>query len=103
MPSPRARFGVALVLPGRTSFSGDALFSIRSRIPRVGRCDKLTRVTRVLDVLAILLFLAAAVAFGFGLRALGNRQDFEAIYLLLVGGFALRASTELLRPRGSAA
>jgi hypothetical protein len=60
-------------------------------------------VTRVLDVLAILLFLAAAVAFGFGLRALGGRQDFEAIYLLVVGGFALRASTELLRPRGSSA
>ena len=46
---------------------------------------------------------AAAVAFGFGLRALANRQDFEAIYLLVVGGFALRASTELLRPRGAAA
>jgi hypothetical protein len=60
-------------------------------------------VARALDVFAILLFLAAACAFGFGLRSLGNREDFEAIYLLIVGGFSLRASTELLRPRGGAA
>jgi hypothetical protein len=60
-------------------------------------------VGRALDIFALLLLAAAACAFGFGLRALGNREDFEAIYLLVVGGFALRASTELLRPRGSAA
>lgn len=58
---------------------------------------------RALDVFAILLLLSAVVAFGFGLRALGRHQDFEAIYLLLIGGFALRASTEMLRPRGGTA
>jgi hypothetical protein len=58
---------------------------------------------RALDVFAVLLLLGAAVAFGFGLRALGGHEDFEAIYLLIVGGFALRASTEILRPRGSSA
>ncbi|HTJ81674.1 MAG TPA: hypothetical protein VL400_08105 [Polyangiaceae bacterium] len=57
---------------------------------------------RALDVLAIALFLAAATAFAFGLLALGAQEDFRAIYLLVVGGLALRASTELLRPRGSA-
>jgi hypothetical protein len=60
-------------------------------------------VARALDLFAIVLFVAAACAFGFGLRALGSREDFEAIYLLVMGGFALRASTELLRPRGGAA
>ncbi|MFO0755234.1 MAG: hypothetical protein U0359_01980 [Byssovorax sp.] len=58
---------------------------------------------RALDVFAIFLFLAAGVAFAFGLRALGNREDFEAIYLLVIGGLSLRASTEILRPRGGAA
>ncbi|EYF00280.1 hypothetical protein [Chondromyces apiculatus] len=57
--------------------------------------------SRAIDVFAILLLLAAAAAFGFGIYALGNRQDFKALYLLLVGALALRASTELLRPRGS--
>jgi len=64
---------------------------------------KLPAVARALDIVAVLLLLAAAVAFGFGLRALGSHEDFEAIYLLLIGGFALRASTEILRPRGSSA
>lgn len=59
--------------------------------------------TRALDVFAILLLLAAAAAFGFGIRALGDREDFRAIYLLIIGALSLRASTELLRPRGSAA
>jgi hypothetical protein len=60
-------------------------------------------VSRALDVFAILLLLSAALAFGFGVRALGDREDFRAIYLLIVGGLALRASTELLRPRGGTA
>lgn len=59
--------------------------------------------TRVLDVFAILLLLSAAAAFGFGVRALGDREDFRALYLLVIGGLALRASTELLRPRGGTA
>ncbi|NUO52995.1 MAG: hypothetical protein HOV80_29465 [Polyangiaceae bacterium] len=59
--------------------------------------------SRAIDLLAILLVLVAAVAFGFGLHALGKNEDFRAIYLLVVGGLALRASTEILRPRGGAA
>jgi hypothetical protein len=60
-------------------------------------------VTRALDVFAIFLLVAAACAFGFGIRALGEREDFKAVYLLVVGGLSLRASTELLRPRGGTA
>jgi hypothetical protein len=60
-------------------------------------------VARAIDLFAILLLISAAGAFGFGLHALGDRRDFEAIYLLAVGGLALRASTELLRPRGGTA
>ncbi|MFO0550813.1 MAG: hypothetical protein U0271_20635 [Polyangiaceae bacterium] len=59
--------------------------------------------SRVIDGLAVFLFLVSAAAFGFGLRALGQADDFRAVYLLLVGGLALRASTELLRPRSGAA
>jgi hypothetical protein len=60
-------------------------------------------VTRALDAFAILLLVAAAAAFGLGIRAMGDREDFKAIYLLVVGGLSLRASTELLRPRGGTA
>jgi hypothetical protein len=60
-------------------------------------------VTRALDVFAILLLISAACAFGFGIRFLGERDDFKAVYLLIVGGLSLRASTELLRPRGGTA
>ncbi len=59
--------------------------------------------SRAIDALAIVLLTAAALAFGFGLHALGDRQDFRALYLLAVGALALRSSTELLRPRGGAA
>jgi hypothetical protein len=58
---------------------------------------------RAIDALAILLFLVAAGAFAFGLKALADLEDFRAIYLLVVGGLALRASTELLRPRSGSA
>jgi hypothetical protein len=60
-------------------------------------------VSRAIDVFAILLLAAAAASFASGVYALGNRQDFKAIYLLVVGGLALRASTEILRPRGGSA
>jgi hypothetical protein len=60
-------------------------------------------VARALDVFAVLLLIAAAVAFAFGIRSLGEREDFRAVYLLVVGALSLRASTELLRPRGGAA
>jgi hypothetical protein len=59
--------------------------------------------SRAIDILAILLVLVAAAAFAFGLHALGQNEDFRAIYLLVVGGLALRASIEILRPRGGAA
>jgi hypothetical protein len=60
-------------------------------------------VSRAIDVFAVLLLAAAAASFAFGIYALGGRQDFKAIYLLVVGGLALRASTEMLRPRGGSA
>jgi hypothetical protein len=60
-------------------------------------------VSRAIDAFAILLLAAAAAAFAFGIYALGNRQDFKAVYLLIVGGLSLRASTEILRPRGGSA
>lgn len=58
---------------------------------------------RALDVFAVVLLLAAVVAFAFGILWLGDHQDFRAVYLLVVGGLSLRASTELLRPRGGTA
>ncbi|MCC6554947.1 MAG: hypothetical protein IT372_18395 [Polyangiaceae bacterium] len=59
--------------------------------------------SRAIDAFAMLLLAAAASAFAFGIHALGNRQDFKAVYLLVIGGLALRASTEILRPRGGSA
>lgn len=59
--------------------------------------------TRALDVFAVVLLISAALAFAVGIRSLGDRDDFKAVYLLIVGALALRASTELLRPRGGAA
>lgn len=58
---------------------------------------------RAIDALAVLLFLVAAGAFALGLQALAHLEDFRAIYLLIVGALSLRASTELLRPRGGIA
>jgi hypothetical protein len=60
-------------------------------------------VSKAIDVFAVLLLFAAAAAFAFGIAAFGARDDFRALYLLVVGAFALRASTELLRPRGGSA
>jgi len=60
-------------------------------------------VSRAIDAFAVVLLFAAASAFGFGIHALGLREDFKAIYLLVIGALALRASTELLRPRGGGA
>jgi hypothetical protein len=60
-------------------------------------------VSRAIDVFAIVLLIAAACAFGFGVYALGDRQDFKALYLLIIGALSLRSSTELLRPRGGGA
>jgi hypothetical protein len=60
-------------------------------------------VSRAIDVFSVVLLVAAIAAFGFGVLALSNREDFKALYLLIVGGLALRSSTELLRPRSGAA
>jgi hypothetical protein len=57
---------------------------------------------RALDVFAVILLIAAVLAFAVGIRLVGERKDVEAVYLLVVGALALRASTELLRPRGGA-
>jgi hypothetical protein len=60
-------------------------------------------VARALDIFAMVLLVSAALAFAFGIRSLGDHEDFKAIYLLIVGALSLRASTELLRPRGGTA
>ncbi|NLE88637.1 MAG: hypothetical protein GX607_19850 [Myxococcales bacterium] len=54
---------------------------------------------RLLDVLGLCLLMGAAAAFLYGLDALGARRDLEALYALCVGALALRASTDLLRPK----
>lgn len=59
----------------------------------------MTTMARVVDALALLLLLAAASAFVLGVRALGDREDLRALYLIVVGGLALKASVDLLRPR----
>ena len=58
---------------------------------------------RLVDALAIFLFLAAGASFAFGVDALQKLEDVRAIYLLVIGGLSLRASTEILRPRSNAA
>jgi hypothetical protein len=60
-------------------------------------------VSRAIDAFAVVLLLAAAAAFGSGIFALGQKDDFKAVYLLVVGALSLRGSTELLRPRGGGA
>ena len=57
---------------------------------------------RVADVVAIALLLAAIGAFGAGLSVLADQRDLLAIYWLVVGFAALRASTNVLRPKGGA-
>jgi hypothetical protein len=60
-------------------------------------------VSRAIDAFAVVLLIASAAAFGFGIFALGQKDDFRAVYLLVVGALSLRGSTELLRPRGGGA
>jgi hypothetical protein len=56
---------------------------------------------RVADAVNILLFVAACVAFGLGIHALGDRRDLAALYWLVVGGLSLKGATDMLRPRSS--
>jgi len=57
--------------------------------------------SRVANAVNVLLFLAACAAFALGLYALGDRRDLQAIYWLIVGGIALKSTTDMLRPRSS--
>jgi hypothetical protein len=57
--------------------------------------------SRVANAVNVLLFVAACASFAFGLYALGDRRDLQAIYWLIVGGISLKAATDMLRPRSS--
>jgi hypothetical protein len=63
--------------------------------------EQRSRSTRIANAVNIGLFVAACVAFGFGIHALGNRKDLHALYYLLLGGLALKASVDMLRPRSA--
>jgi hypothetical protein len=54
---------------------------------------------RALDWLAVALLLTAALAFALGVRALDREEDRYALYWLAVGAMALKASTDLVKPR----
>ena len=54
---------------------------------------------RLANGISVLLLLGAIAAFGAGLLALGARRDLEALYWLVIGALALRAATNLLRPK----
>jgi hypothetical protein len=56
---------------------------------------------RVVDLLAIACLIGAIVCFSFGLDALADRNDLNALYWLVVGALVLRAATDMLRPRAS--
>jgi len=56
-------------------------------------------VTRLVNLVNVALFVVACASFMLGLYALGDRRDLQAIYFLIVGGVALRAATDMLRPR----
>jgi hypothetical protein len=55
---------------------------------------------RVADFASVALLVFSLVAFLLGLLALGDRNDLTAVYWLVVGALALRAATNVLRPRG---
>jgi hypothetical protein len=59
------------------------------------------RSARVANAVNLVLFIFACVAFGFGIHALGSRKDLHAIYYLLMGGLALKAAVDMLRPRSA--
>jgi len=54
---------------------------------------------RALDWLAVALLVAAALAFALGVRALDREEDRYALYWLAIGAMALKASTDLVKPR----
>lgn len=54
---------------------------------------------RFVDTLSVLLLIGAIGAFAAGLHVLSEQRDLLAIYWLAIGLAALRASTNLLRPK----
>lgn len=54
---------------------------------------------RFVDTISVLLLLCAIGAFAAGLYVLAEQRDLLAIYWLAIGLAALRASTNLLRPK----
>ena len=56
---------------------------------------------RLVDVLSIAFLIGAIVCFTFGIHALGERKDLNALYWLVVGALVLRAATDMLRPKTS--
>ena len=56
---------------------------------------------RLLDGVGLAALAGAALAFAFGDSALSEAEDLRAIYWLLVGIVALRASVAFVRPGGA--
>jgi hypothetical protein len=56
-------------------------------------------VPKLADVVSVLLLISAVGAFAMGLTVLAERRDLLALYWLVIGAFALRAATQLLRPK----
>lgn len=54
---------------------------------------------RVIDFISVVLLLGSVAAFAAGLWVLAERRDLLALYWFAVGSLALRAATNLLRPR----
>jgi hypothetical protein len=54
---------------------------------------------RLADLVSIGLLVAAVGSFGAGLYVLAEQRDLLAIYWLVIGLSALRASTNILRPK----
>lgn len=58
--------------------------------------------SRVADVISVVLLVGAASAFCLGVLSLADRRDLPALYWLAIGALALRAATNLLRPKAGA-
>lgn len=58
-------------------------------------------VARVLDAFAVILVFGALGSFVLGMLALVKADDARALYLLALGGIALRTSVEIVRPRSA--
>jgi hypothetical protein len=57
--------------------------------------------SRVVDLLAVTFLIGAVMCFAFGINALADRRDLNALYWLVVGALVLRAATDMLRPKAS--